>query len=45
MNALTVQEATPAGLAEVGPCAVTLADAEGLQAHARAVQLRLDARA
>jgi histidinol dehydrogenase len=26
----------------IGPCAVTLAHAEGLQAHARAVELRLE---
>ena len=45
MNSLTVQEASDAGLAGVGPCAETLAQAEGLQGHARAVRLRLDARA
>jgi histidinol dehydrogenase len=31
-----------AGLAAIGPAAVTLARAEGLEAHARAVALRLD---
>jgi histidinol dehydrogenase len=31
-----------AGLEAIGPCAVTLARAEGLEAHARAVQLRLE---
>lgn len=30
------------GLAEIGPAAVTLARLEGLEAHARAVELRLD---
>jgi len=40
---ITVQELTPAGLAEIGPCAATLARAEGLDAHARAVTLRLEA--
>ena len=43
MKSLTVQHATRAGLGAIGPCAVTLAEAEGLQAHARAVQLRLAA--
>ncbi len=38
---ITVQELSPAGLREIGPCAVTLAEAEGLQAHARAVTIRL----
>lgn len=41
--AMTVQQVTPEGLAEVGPCAVTLARAERLEAHARAVTRRLDA--
>ena len=43
MKSLTVQYATRDGLGAIGPCAVTLAEAEGLQAHARAVQLRLAA--
>jgi histidinol dehydrogenase len=34
-------EATEAGLQAVGPAAVALADAEGLQAHGRSVALRL----
>ena len=38
---ITVQELTPAGLQTIGPCAATLAQAERLQAHARAVTLRL----
>ena len=39
--AISVQAATRAGIATIGPCAVTLAQAEGLDAHARAVTLRL----
>jgi histidinol dehydrogenase len=38
---ITVQELTPQGLAGIGPCAATLARAEGLHAHERAVTLRL----
>jgi histidinol dehydrogenase len=38
----TFVSATPAGLDEVGPAAVALAEAEGLQAHARSISLRLD---
>lgn len=47
-NTLSVQTASRAGVAGIGPCAVTLAEAEGLEAHASAVRLRLaaaDARA
>ncbi|HEX7338895.1 MAG TPA: histidinol dehydrogenase [Rhodanobacteraceae bacterium] len=39
---LTVQELTAAGLQAIGPCAVTLARAEGLTAHARALTIRLE---
>jgi histidinol dehydrogenase len=39
---VTVQELTAAGLEQIGPCAVTLAGAEQLQAHARAVTMRLE---
>ncbi|RMH90754.1 histidinol dehydrogenase [Lysobacter pythonis] len=42
-KSLTVQTASEAGIRRIGPCAVTLADAEGLQAHALAVRLRLAA--
>lgn len=42
---VSVQEATAAGVAAIGPCAVTLAEAEGLEAHANAVRLRLGAAA
>jgi histidinol dehydrogenase len=31
----------PAGLAELGPAAIALAEAEGLSAHARSIELRL----
>jgi histidinol dehydrogenase len=43
LRTMTVQELTPAGLAAIGPIATTLAETEGLDAHARAVTLRLDA--
>ncbi|UJH71151.1 histidinol dehydrogenase [Ornithinimicrobium sp. INDO-MA30-4] len=39
--AMTVQSVTPAGLQEVGPCAVELSEAEQLHAHQRAVTKRL----
>lgn len=42
-KAITVQDASRAGIAAVGPCAAMLARAEGLHAHARAVELRLEA--
>ena len=41
-KAITVQEATCAGIRAAGPCASVLAHAEGLQAHALAVDLRLE---
>lgn len=40
--AITVQEVSRAGIAAIGPCAVELATAEGLDAHGLAVSLRLD---
>jgi histidinol dehydrogenase len=40
---VTVQELTADGLRLLGPTAETLANLEGLDAHARAVSLRLDA--
>ena len=43
MTSLTLQTATSKGIANIGPCAVTLAEAEGLEAHARAARLRLAA--
>lgn len=39
---VTVQALSAEGLRAIGPCAVTLARAEGLDAHARAVSLRLE---
>ena len=45
MKALTVQTASRSGLGTIGPCAARLAEAEGLDAHARAVQIRLAASA
>ncbi|WP_431282740.1 histidinol dehydrogenase [Humitalea sp. 24SJ18S-53] len=41
MKRTTWIEATPAGLAAIGPAAVRLAEAEGLTAHARSVAARL----
>jgi histidinol dehydrogenase len=43
LRTMTIQELTPAGLAGIGPIAITLAETEGLDAHARAVALRLRA--
>jgi histidinol dehydrogenase len=39
-TSISVQCATRAGLAEIGPCAVVMARAEGLEAHAQAVLRR-----
>ena len=41
MQRMTIQEATELGIQTIGPCAMTLAEAEGLDAHKRAVELRL----
>ncbi len=40
---MTVQELSPDGIRQIGACAQTLARAEGLEAHARAVDVRLAA--
>ncbi|HHW4679163.1 MAG TPA: histidinol dehydrogenase [Xylella sp.] len=40
-NMISVQAASPAGIAGIGGCALTLARAEGLDAHANAVALRM----
>lgn len=40
-NFVSVQSASREGIAAIGNCAVTLAEAEGLDAHANAVALRL----
>jgi len=42
-TAITVQEVDPDGLRAIGPCAIELAATEGLEAHRRAVSLRLEA--
>jgi histidinol dehydrogenase len=41
MKRTTLIDCSPAGIAAIGPSAVTLAEAEGLGAHARSVALRL----
>ena len=41
LRSMTVQELTAEGLKALGPIAATLAETEGLDAHARAVSLRL----
>jgi histidinol dehydrogenase len=43
LKQISVQELSPRGLREIGPDAMTLARAEGLHAHERAVSLRLAA--
>jgi histidinol dehydrogenase len=40
---ITVQELSAAGLRDLGPTAITLAELEGLDAHGNAVRVRLDA--
>ena len=42
MRSMTVQELTEEGLRRIGPIAETIAELEGLDAHARAVAERLD---
>ncbi len=41
-TSISVQDVSRAGLAAIGPCAVELARAEGLEAHAQAILLRLE---
>lgn len=41
MKRMTVQELTRAGLQDLGPTAVTIAELEGLDAHANAVKVRM----
>jgi histidinol dehydrogenase len=43
LKQITVQEVSAAGLRAIGPCTMTLAAAEQLEAHSRAVSLRLAA--
>ncbi len=42
MRSMTVQEISPRGLRALGPAIVLMAEAEGLEAHARAVTIRLE---
>lgn len=42
MRRMTIQEITPAGIASLAPTIVSMARAEGLDAHANAVIVRLD---
>ena len=42
-KSISIQTVTQVGLNTIGPCAVTLAKAEGLQAHANSVLLRMSA--
>ena len=41
LKIITVQEVSKAGLKRIGPTAITLAEAEGLRAHAESVRVRL----
>ena len=41
-KAISFQEVSRAGLAAIGPCAVEMARAEGLEAHAQSVLRRLE---
>ena len=43
MRKMTLQEITPAGLQQLAPTITTMARAEGLEAHARAVDVRMAA--
>lgn len=42
-TSISIQSVSPEGLSAIGPCAATIARAESLTAHERAVTLRLDA--
>jgi histidinol dehydrogenase len=42
MKRMTIQELTADGLRDLGPTAITIAELEGLDAHANAVKVRLD---
>lgn len=43
LRKMTIQELTPEGISSLGPTIVTMARAEGLEAHARAALLRMAA--
>jgi histidinol dehydrogenase len=42
-TAISVQSVSREGLERIGPCAARIAEAEGLQAHANAVEIRMNA--
>lgn len=42
-KSISIQTVSQSGLNNIGPCAVTIANAEGLQAHANSVLLRMSA--
>ena len=42
LKSITFQELTPQGLAGIGPAVMVMAEAEGLQAHANAIRVRLE---
>jgi histidinol dehydrogenase len=44
MKRTSIVSCDPAALAAIGPAAITLAEAEGLDAHARSVAIRLNRR-
>ena len=44
VKVISVQQLSAAGLARLAPAIVTLARAEGLEAHARSVEVRTNAR-
>ena len=43
LKKITFQQISPEGLSQLAPTIVTMAKAEGLEAHARAVELRIEA--
>ncbi len=43
LKSITFQEISPRGLLELGPVVMRLAEAEGLEAHAHAVRVRMEA--
>jgi len=44
LKSMTAQNLTPQGLKKLGPTIVTMAKAEGLDAHANAVMIRMEKR-
>ncbi len=41
LKIITVQEVTKSGIKRIGPTAITLAEAEGLKAHAQSIRMRM----